>query len=99
MPFFIKTETIKTIYLQTKTKLKREVINEHKNWIQSLKEKGFKIKSGFLTNKIKAPGGGGVLIIECDSYDIAFEIVSQDPMIKKNLVDWELYEWIDILKN
>ena len=64
-----------------------------------MKEKGFNIKSGFLVNEKREPGGGGFLIIECDSYQIALDIINQDPMIKNRIVDWKLHEWINILNN
>tara|TARA_B100000900_G_C20402495_1_gene643338 strand:- start:511 stop:807 length:297 start_codon:yes stop_codon:yes gene_type:complete len=96
MPFFIKTETIKEIYLTRKTKNRKETIQAHKEWIKSLKAKGLRIESGFLTNEKQEPGGGGILIIESDSYSNALNIVSQDPMIKNQIVDWKFYEWINI---
>ena len=97
MPLFIKTETIKRTYLQNNNYKKKEVIKQHKIWIKSLKSKGLKIQSGFLIDENKSPGGGGILIIECDSFNSALRIVTQDPMIQNNLVDWKLFEWIDIL--
>ena len=96
MPFFIKTETIKEIYLTRKKKERNETIQAHKKWIKSLKNKGLRIESGFLTNKDKQPGGGGILIIESDSYSNALNIVCQDPMIKNQIVDWKFHEWINI---
>ena len=96
MPFFIKTETIKKLYLKNSNTKRKEVIKEHQNWIKSLKAKGYKIKSGFLINENKSPGGGGVLIIECDSYKSALGIITQDPMIQNKIVNWKLFEWIDI---
>jgi len=96
MPFFIKTEMIREIYLQNKKIKIKEIIQEHKTWIKSLKAKGLKIKSGFLVNEKKEAGGGGFLIIECDSYHIALDIVKQDPMIKNKIVDWKLHEWINV---
>tara|TARA_Y100001968_G_scaffold300875_1_gene312696 strand:- start:3165 stop:3461 length:297 start_codon:yes stop_codon:yes gene_type:complete len=97
MPLFIKTETIREPYLKSK-KIKRiEIIQEHKNWIRSLQTQGLNIKSGFLVNENQEPGGGGFLVIECDSYNMALEIVNEDPMIKNEIVDWNLYEWIQCI--
>ena len=96
MPFFIKTETIKEVYLTRNTKERKEAIQAHKKWIKSLKTKGLKIESGFLINENKEPGGGGILIIECNSYNDALNIIIKDPMIKKEIVDWKFYEWINI---
>ena len=65
-------------------------------WIKDLKKAGINIKSGFLVNKIKEPGAGGLLIIEVKTYNDALKIVKQDPMIKNRIVDWKLSEWINI---
>ena len=95
MPIFIKTEIIKKEYLIQKD-IRKKVINEHIQWIENLKRKGINIKSGFLVNELKQPGAGGLLIIEINSYKDALEIIKNDPMIKNNIVEWKLNEWIDI---
>ncbi len=95
MPFFIKTEVIKKEYL-FQNEIKEKIINDHINWIQNLKRKGIDIKSGFLVDELKKPGAGGLLIIEIETYKDALEIIKNDPMIKNNIVEWSLNEWIDI---
>ena len=95
MPFFIKTEVIKKEYL-FQNEIKEKIINDHINWIQNLKRKGIDIKSGFLVDELKKPGAGGLLIIEIETYKDALEIIKNDPMIKNNIVEWTLNEWIDI---
>ena len=95
MPFFIKTELIKKEYLVQKD-IRKKIINEHLKWIKNLKRKGINIKSGFLVNRLKKPGAGGLLIIEIETYKDALEIIKNDPMIKNNIVEWQLNEWIDI---
>ena len=95
MPIFIKTELIKEEYL-IKKDVRKKIINEHIKWIKNLKGKGINIKSGFLVNRLKQPGAGGLLIIEIETYKDALEIIKNDPMIKNNLVEWELNEWIDV---
>ena len=95
MPFFIKTEVIKKEYL-FQNEIKEKIINDHINWIQNLKRKGIDIKSGFLVDELKQPGAGGLLIIEIETYKDALEIIKNDPMIKNNIVEWSLNEWIDI---
>ena len=92
---FIKTELIKKEYLIQKDVRKR-VINEHIKWIENLKRKGINIKSGFLVDELKQPGAGGLLFIEIETYKEALEIIKNDPMIKNNIVEWKLNEWIDI---
>ena len=95
MPTFIKTEIIKKEYLIQKD-IKKKVINEHIQWIGNLKRKGINIKSGFLVNELKQPGDGGLLILDIETFQDALEIIKQDPMIKNNIVEWKLNEWIDI---
>ena len=95
MPIFIKTEIIKKEYLIQKD-IRKKVINEHIRWIENLKRKGINIKSGFLVNKLKQPGDGGLLILDIETYQDALEIIKKDPMIKNNIVEWKLSEWIDI---
>ena len=95
MPIFIKTELIKKEYLLQKD-IRKKVINEHIQWIENLKRKGINIKSGFLVNELKQPGDGGLLILDIETYQDALEIIKEDPMIKNNIVEWKLNEWIDI---
>ena len=94
MPFFIKIETIKKEYLMSNN-LKRKVIKEHNDWIKKLKKEGINIKSGFLVDKLKRPGAGGLLILEINNYENALKIIKNDPMIKNDLVEWKLNEWVD----
>ena len=94
MPFFVKTEIIKKEYL-INIKLKRKIINEHIDWIKKLKKEGINIKSGFLLDELKKPGDGGLLILEMNNYKNALKIIKNDPMIKNDLVEWKLNEWVD----
>ena len=97
MRIFVKTEIIKKEYLINKD-LKRKIINDHIEWIKKLKKKGINIKSGFLIDEFKKPGEGGLLIIEINDYQSALKIIKNDPMIKNDLVEWKLNEWVDINK-
>ena len=72
-----------------------KIINEHINWIKKLKKEGINIKSGFLVDELKRPGDGGLLILEMNNYKNALKIIKNDPMIKNDLVEWKLNEWID----
>ena len=94
MPFFVKIEIIKKEYL-INDDLKRKVINEHNDWIKKLKKEGINIKSGFLVDELKRPGDGGLLILEMNNYKNALKIIRNDPMIKHDLVEWKLNEWVD----
>ena len=95
MPFFVKTELIKKEYLRNND-LKRKIITEHNIWLKKLKKEGLNIKSGFLIDEFKKPGDGGLLILEMNNYKNALEIIKNDPMIKNDLVDWKLNEWVDL---
>ena len=95
MPIFIKTETIKKEYISNQI-FRKKIINEHKKWLKRLIEAGINIKSGFLVDEFKHPGGGGLLMLEMKTYKDALEIIQDDPMIRNNVVEWKLNEWIDI---
>ena len=94
MPFFVKTEIIKKEYLVNHD-LRRKVIKEHNDWIKKLKKDGINIKSGFLVDELYRPGDGGLLILEINNYKNALKIIKNDPMIKNDLVEWKLNEWVD----
>ena len=95
MPFFVKTEIIKKEYL-IKKDLRNKAIHDHINWIKKLKQKGVNIKSGFLVDEFQIPGAGGLLIIEMKNFEEALQIIKNDPMIKSDIVDCKLNEWIEI---
>ena len=94
MPFFVKTEIIKKEYL-INNHLKQKIINEHIDWVKKLKKEGINIKSGFLVDELNRPGDGGLLILEMNNYRNALKIIKNDPMIKNDLVEWKLNEWVD----
>lgn len=94
MRCFIKTERFNESALKLPKHIKVEFIQEHVIWAKRLKQSGVKISSGYLVNKDREPGGGGLLVVYANSYLHALEIIKQDPMIKNNLVIWELNEWI-----
>jgi len=81
MPFFVKTENIKKEYL-INNDLKRNIINEHIDWVKKLNKEGINIKSGFLVDELKKPGDGGLLILEINNYENALKIIKNDPMIR-----------------
>ena len=98
MAIFVKTEFIKKEYLSN-IKITKEMIKNHINWIKKLKAEGINVKSGFLIDQNKKHGGGGFLIIECKTYNEAEKIIKNDPMIKSEIVNWKLHEWVDTLEN
>ena len=96
MSWYIKTEVFNKKALNLSKREKSKHIREHSKWVKNLKEIGLNITSGYLINKEKVPGGGGLLALETDSYEDAHKIIKTDPMIKNKLVSWELHEWVEI---
>ncbi len=97
MPFFIKTEKFTKKTLSLRLEDRKKYLTEHKDWVQNLKESGFNISSGYLINNQKKPGGGGVLVLEAESFEQAKFLILQDPIIKNNLVTWEINEWVSVV--
>tara|TARA_B100001250_G_scaffold367007_1_gene348760 strand:- start:138 stop:464 length:327 start_codon:yes stop_codon:yes gene_type:complete len=96
MPIFIKTEKFKDKTLELSDSERKIFLLMHKEWVKNISHLGHHIHSGYLTNEKKIPGGGGLLIIEAKDYETAKKIIEEDPMIKNELVIWELQEWIPI---
>ena len=96
MPIFIKTEKFKDKTLKLSNTARKKFLLMHKEWVQDLRESGNFIQSGYLINETKLPGGGGLLILEAKNYLTAKKIIENDPMIKNDLVIWDLQEWISI---
>ena len=96
MPLFIKTEKFKDKTLELSNSEKKIFLLMHQKWVEDIRQSGNYIHSGYLINEKKIPGGGGLLIIEAKDYLSAQEIIEKDPMIKNDLVTWELQEWIPI---
>jgi len=99
MPIFIKTEKFKDETLKLSNSKRNEFLLMHKEWVKNISQSGHYIHSGYLINEKKIPGGGGLLIIEAKDYLTAQKIIVEDPMIKNELVIWELQEWIPISGN
>ena len=99
MPIFIKTEKFKDKTLKLSNIERKKFLSMHKEWIKNISESGYYIHSGYLINEKKMPGGGGLLIIEAKDYLTAKKIIEEDPMIKNELVNWKLQEWIPINGN
>ena len=96
MAIFIKTEKFKSKTLKLSNNERKIFLLMHKEWVKKISQSGHYIHSGYLINEKKMPGGGGVLIFEAKDYLTAKKIIEEDPMIKYNLVIWELQEWISI---
>jgi len=99
MPIFIKTEKFKDKTLELSNIERKKFLLMHKEWVKDISRSGQYIHSGYLINEKKMPGGGGLLIIEAKDYLTAKKIIENDPMIKHELVIWDLQEWIPIVGN
>ena len=93
MPLFIKTEKFKDTTLELTNRERKEFLLMHKEWVKAISKSGIYIHSGYLINDKKRPGGGGLLIFEAKNYLTAKKIIENDPMIKNELVIWDLHEW------
>ena len=96
MAIFIKTEKFKDKTLALSNSERKKFLLMHKEWVKEMNKLGHYIQSGYLINEKKIPGGGGLLIFEAKDYLTAKKIIENDPMIKNELVIWELQEWIPI---
>tara|TARA_B100000700_G_C14655929_1_gene674130 strand:- start:383 stop:706 length:324 start_codon:yes stop_codon:yes gene_type:complete len=96
MSWYVKTERFNKKALKSPKSYRREVIKEHKRWVESIKNNGREIYSGYLINENQLPGGGGLLLIKAISFEDAKTIILKDPMITNDLVDWELNEWVQL---
>lgn len=88
MPIFVKIEkgiVEKTIFDQ--------YIFAHKSYVRKLIMEGHKAKTGYWREF-----GGGMLIFEAESLLEAKKIVSQDPLIVNNCVEYELHEWCIVVE-
>ena len=96
MPIFVKTEKFKTTTLKLTKSERGKFLLMHKEWVKDTMRSGIYIYSGYLINDKKKPGGGGLLIFEAKDYLSAQRIIEKDPMIKNELVIWDLHEWKSI---
>ncbi len=96
MPIFIKTEKFKDKTLKLSNSERKKYLLMHKEWVKDITNSGHCIHSGYLINEKKMPGGGGLLILEAKDFLSAKKIVENDPMIKYELVSWDLQEWVSI---
>lgn len=96
MPWFIKTEKFTAQTLTLLPEQRQTYLAAHREWIKALRSAGIKVSSGFLVDAEQRPGGGGLLVLQADSFEAAKRLVEQDPMIVEGLVKWDLQEWIPV---
>ncbi|AAQ00713.1 MULTISPECIES: YciI family protein [Prochlorococcus] len=99
MPLFIKKEQFTQETLSLLPEIKKQYLADHKIWVKELIASGKNISSGYLTDQERNPGGGGLLFIEATNFEEAKDIIQQDPMIRNNLVNWEIQEWVPVAGN
>ena len=96
MPWFIKTEKFTAQTLTLLSEQRQIYIDAHREWIKGLRGSGVKVSSGFLVDAEQRPGGGGLLVLQADSFEAAKRLIEQDPMIVEGLVKWDLQQWIPV---
>ena len=96
MPWFIKTEKFTAQTLTLLPEQRQTYLAAHRAWIKALRSSGVKVSSGFLVDAEQRPGGGGLLVLQADSFEAAKRLVEQDPMIVEGLVQWHLQQWIPV---
>ena len=88
MPWFVKIETGKV----DKATFDKYV-PAHKAYVQQLIAKGHKAKTGYWARK-----GGGMMLFEAESMDEAQAIVTADPLIQNDCVNYQLFQWQIVLE-
>ena len=96
MPWYVKQETFTAETAALSLERRRPHLEAHRAWVTRETQAGRRIRSGFLVDERRCPGGGGLLIFEAESYEEALAWVSLDPMIQAGLVAWTLQEWIPV---
>ncbi len=97
MSTFIKTERFKKETLDLMSEKRSQYIKEHLAWVSQLKDAGEVIASGYLVNELGVAGGGGLLVVKAKNFEEAKLLIMNDPMIKNQLVDWEIHQWVPVV--
>ena len=96
MPWFVKSETFTAAAAALPIEQRRPTLEAHRDWVSGEAGAGRRLRSGFLVDAYRRPGGGGLLMFEAESYAEALLWVQNDPMIRAGLVEWQLQEWIPV---
>ena len=97
MPWFVKHETFTAETAALPLEQRRSHLEAHRAWVEQQLEAGVVITTGFLVDHEGLPGGGGLLLVEAESYAQALALVRGDPMIARGLVDWTLQQWMPVM--
>ena len=96
MPWFVKSETFTAAAASLPAEQRQPTLEAHRDWVIRQESTGRRLRSGFLVDGDRQPGGGGLLMFEAESYVEALLWVQNDPMIRAGLVEWQLQEWIPV---
>ena len=96
MAWFVKTETFTVVAASLAVEQRRPTLEAHCRWVSDEAAAGRRLRSGYLVDGDRRPGGGGLLMFEASSYADAVAWVQNDPMIIAGLVDWQVQEWIPV---
>ena len=96
MAWLVKPETVTAETAALSIEQRRPFFFFFRTWLDQQFGLGRCIRSGFLVDDQRRPGGGGLLMFQASSYADALDWVSQDPMIVAGLVVWQLQEWIPV---
>jgi len=97
--WFVKTETFTAAAAALPVEQRRPTLEAHRHWVVQEAESGRRLRSGYLVDGNRKPGGGGLLMFEASCYAEALAWVQNDPMIRAGLVDWQVQEWILVCEN
>ena len=90
MAWFVKHETFTVAAAALSTEQRRPTLEAHRNWVSGEASAGRRLRSGFLVDANRQPGGGGLLMFEAESYAEAL-LCSERPEVQP-LVDGP--QWI-----
>ena len=99
MAWFVKTETFTAAAAALPVEQRRPTLEAHRHWVVQEAAAGRRLRSGYLVDGNRKPGGGGLLMFEASCYAEALAWVQNDPMIRAGLVDWQVQEWILVCEN
>ena len=95
MAWFIKTEQFRS----PRQEAIAPHLDAHRRWVAQQRRRGRAMASGYLVDEHRRPGGGGLLLLEAESYGEALAVVRSDPMVASGCVDWQLQGWIPVVGN
>jgi uncharacterized protein YciI len=88
MPWFVKQETFLRPYAEMKPHLQA-----HRAWVEQLRSAGVLVSSGYLVDGEGQPGGGGLMVLQVETYAEAEALIQSDPMLLSGGVAWTLQQW------